>query len=73
MEKGRTEELKVVALEPDGLIHVLEETTRSSDEDVHPSKTIHLVLEVLSSDNETSGERVIRTDLSKDFEDLDGL
>jgi Uma2 family endonuclease len=68
-----TQHLKVIALEPDGLVHVLEEPSWRSDEDIHPREPVRLVLEVLASDDETGRERVVGSDLPENLEDLDSL
>jgi hypothetical protein len=52
---------------------VLKEPAWSSDEDVHLLESVGLVLQVLSSDDESSAERVEATDGAEDVEDLYSL
>lgn len=47
----RTEDLEMVALETERLVHVLQQPSGSRDENVHPRQAVLLVLEVLASDD----------------------
>lgn len=69
----RTEHLQPIALKSNRLVHVLQQSSRRRNEDVHLRQPIHLVLDVLAPDDETGREGVVGADLAKDFEDLDGL
>lgn len=63
----------MVALEPERLIHVLQQPSGSRDEDVHSRQAVLLVLQVLSSDDQTRRELVLVSDLAKNLEDLNRL
>lgn len=63
----------MITLEPECLVHVLEEAPRGRDEDVHSREALLLVLEALSADDESGRELVLVANLAEDLEDLDGL
>ncbi len=69
----RTKHLEVVALETNGLVHVLEQPARRRDEDVHPRQTFSLVLEVLPANYQTRRKAMVSAYASQHFEYLDGL
>lgn len=63
----------MVAFEPKRLIHVLQQTSRCRDKDVHPRQPVLLVLQVLPSNDQTRRELMLVADLAKNLEDLDRL
>lgn len=73
LKKGRTKDLELIALEAERLVHVLEKSSRRSDENVHPRKPVLLVLQALASNNETRRELMAVANLAQDLEDLNRL
>lgn len=69
----RTKELQMVAVEPERLVHVLQEPAGRRDEDVHARQPLLLMFEVLATNDEAGGEVVLVANLAEHFEDLDGL
>lgn len=69
--RALTKNLQIIAIEPSGLVHVLQETTGGSDEDVHASDTVAFDFEVLAANDQTGREVVFPTNLAQDLEDLD--
>jgi hypothetical protein len=51
---GRTQQLKIITIEPYSLVHMLEQSTWGCDKDVHSGKAVTLILEVLSPNDDTS-------------------
>lgn len=68
-----TEYLQVVAFESNSLIHMLQKTTGRRDENVHARQTFSFIAEILSTDDQTSGEGVVTSNRTENFEDLNGL
>jgi hypothetical protein len=50
---GRTKQLKVVTIKPYSLVHMLKQSTWGCDKDVHPGKTLALIFEILSANDDT--------------------
>ena len=67
------EQLEVVALKSERLVHVLQQPSGCGDEDVHPRQALLLVLEVLAADDQSGRELVLVPYLAQDLEDLDRL
>lgn len=63
----------MVTIEPERLIHVLQEPSGRRNEDIHARQPLLLVLQVLSADDEAGREVVLVAYLAEDFEDLDSL
>lgn len=66
----QNEDLKVVDIELGGLIEMLQHAAWRTDENVHPTQPVRLLLQTLSASDHTSRERVIPANLLQDLEDL---
>lgn len=70
---GNTEYLQIVGIKSRSLIKVLQEAARRCDKNVHFCKSVAFVLEVLSSNNETGGKRMVPSDGAENIENLNRL
>jgi hypothetical protein len=68
-----TEDLQVVTIEAECLIHVLQQSTRCSNQDIHSRKSFPLILEILSTDHEPCRKGVERSNGTQYFENLYSL
>jgi hypothetical protein len=65
------EHLKIVPVELSCLIHVLEETTRRGNDDVHSLNVVLLGLQIFSSNNQSGTHFMEVRKRSQDFKSLD--
>ena len=70
---GRTEQLKVVTIKPYSLVHMLKQSTWGCDKDVHPGKTLALIFEILSANDDTGREAVVSAYGPQDIKYLNRL
>jgi hypothetical protein len=63
----------MIALKTERLIHVLQQPSGGCNEDVHSRQAVLLVLQVLSSYDQTRRELMLVSDLAKNLEDLNRL
>ena len=71
--EGRTKHLQIITLEADRLVHMLKESTRSRDENVHARKPLPFVFQALSTNHEACREAVVSANATQHFENLDRL
>lgn len=53
-----TEDLQVITIEAERLIHMLQQTTWRGNQNIHSRKPLPLILQILSTDHESCGKCV---------------
>jgi hypothetical protein len=65
--------LKIVAIKPYSLVHVLKQSTWGGNKDVHSGETLTLIFEALSADDNASRKAVVPAYGPQNVKYLNGL